>query len=605
MLQPLRFLGLATLVLFVHSALVVAQNPTPIFQAKQQEFGSTVRKVAGRVTVAGQFRNTAFLQDASGGIAIFNNQFRIGVQPGDSVVIENGTLTEFQPASGQPGTGLTQLTGENLGFTVVPVSRLEPTARNVTISRLAGSTGEEFEGVLVRIRNVRILQTGTFQGETTYTIQDENGSDLDLRLDGGTEIATNLLPIPQGSIDVIGVVSQFRGAYQIQPRFATDVSLPPVERDTVSRSRTLDLSTWNVAWLGADSTRGPRDKNRQFRSVRQVIDSIKGDVVALQEVLSREALSRISDSLSGQWSGIIAEDVPSIQKLAYVYNTATITPVSHSLTIVGAGDAWAGGRFPYRLTFRANIAGQQHTVTAFNIHAKATDSATAVNDYNRRKNDFLTFANYLNDFYADSTVVILGDFNDIANGSIVDPNFESPLLPFLTNTARWNMITKPLEDRGLSTYIGFRRSFLDHIVISQNLTPRVHRAYIEAPTAYLSSYTATVSDHVPVTLRILADQPSTSVNDAGITSNGFNMRVAPTPLSQGGTVELTIEQSGYLVVDMIDQLGQRVAVLTEEFAEAASTRIIPFDSQSLSAGRYVIRANQGSSMSTIPVIVVR
>jgi endonuclease/exonuclease/phosphatase family metal-dependent hydrolase len=599
------FCALLLLVLTASPDTVFAQNPIPIFEAKQQPFGSVVSKVAGRVTVGGQFRNTAYLQDASGGIAVFNNQFRNGVQLGDSVIIENGTLTEFQPQAGAPGTGLTQLTGDNMTFTVVPTTRLEPVSRNVTITRLAGSSGEELEALLVRIRNVSIIQTGTFQGETTYTIRDGLGNDLDLRLDGGTEIARNFLPIPSGNIDIIGVVSQFRGAYQVQPRFATDVSLPPVEIDTVSRSRTLDVSTWNVLWLGADTTRGPRDKNRQIRSIRQVIDSIRGDVVAVQEVVSMEALSRVADSLTGSWSAILATDVPSEQKMAYVYNTQTIVPVSNGLAVVGAGDAWANGRFPFRFSFRTNINGTQRTITAFNVHGKATDSATRQRDYERRVNDFRALANYLNEFYADSSVILLGDVNDIATGSVIDSELPSPLVPFIENTTRWNVVTKPLEERGLSSYVGFNRSFLDHIIVSQDLTPFLHRTYLETPTAFLSSYTATVSDHVPVTMRLFANGAFTSVAEQRISTNNINLRVAPSVMSEGGTVELTIDVAGHVEVDIVNALGNPVAYLTSEFAPVSATRILPVNAGVLSQGMYFVRARVPGGTSILPFVVAQ
>jgi len=598
-------IGALIVVVMASPAFLRAQAPIPIFEAKQQTLGSTVSKVAGRVTVAGQFRNTAYLQDASGGIAVFNTQFRLGVRPGDSVIIENATLTEFQPQSGAPGTGLTQLTGDNLTFTVVPVPRQEPTPRNVAISRLAGSSGEELEAVLVRIRNVSIIQTGTFQGETTYTIRDGLGNDLDLRLDGGTEIATNLLSIPSGTIDVIGVVSQFRGAYQIQPRFSTDIGLPPVERDTVNRNRTLDVTTWNTEWLGADTTRGPRDKNRQIRSIRQVIDSIRADVVALQEVVTNEALSRVADSLSGSWSAILANEVPSDQKMAYVYNNQTIRPISNGLAVVGAGDAWANGRFPFRFTFRTDIAGGQRTISAFNIHGKATDSATRERDYERRVNDFRALANYLNEFYSDTSVILLGDVNDISVGSVVDPNLPSPLLPFIDNPTAWNVVTKPLEERGLATYIGFNRSFLDHVILSQDLSPFIHRTYVEAPTAYLSSYTATVSDHVPVTLRLFADGAFTSVAEKNIASNNINMRLAPSVMSERGTVELTIDQPAHVVVEVVNMLGVVVDVLTNELAPTSATRILPLNATALPQGMYVVRAQVGATTSTLPFAISR
>ncbi len=102
-----------------------------IAEAKQQDIGSIVKMVAGRVTVANEFNGPSYIQDASGGIAIFNSQFSKGVKIGDSVVVEDGTLAEFQATTGQPRTGLTQLTGSDIRFTVVPGGITEVTPRAI------------------------------------------------------------------------------------------------------------------------------------------------------------------------------------------------------------------------------------------------------------------------------------------------------------------------------------------------------------------------------------------------------------------------------------------------------------------------------------------
>lgn len=576
----------------------------PIATARQQTLGTKVTKVAGRVTAgASIFRNTAFMQDASAGIAIFNRTFREGVRVGDSVVIENATLSEFGQSSGQPGTGLTQLTGDSMRFTVIPVERREPAARTVGIPRVAGPSGEEYEGQLVRLRNVRFVQSGLFQGETTYQVLDNFGNDIDVRLDGGTEIAINNLAIPAGEIDLIGLVGQFRGAYQIQPRFATDVGLPPLERDTVSRSRTLDVTTWNLEWFGsADTTRGPRDKNRQIRSVRQVMDSVRADLYGFQEVVTADVLARLTDSIAGNYASLFAADVPSDQKMAWVYDRDVITPVSSGLTIVGAGDAWAGGRFPFRLTFDLNTANGTKRYVAFVVHAKATDSATALVDYERRKQDGIAFHSYLAQFYADSNVIIIGDFNDDVTTSIVDSTLVTPWNVFIQDDANYAVLTRPLSERGLASYVGFNRSFLDHIIVSNEVRPLVHRTYIEAPTAYLSSYSSTVSDHLPVTARIMSDGTSTSVDDE--LSTAALVRLSPNPMTSGGFAALSLPQAARVRAEVIDMLGTRVAVLCDEWTPA-STRVLPIDATSLVTGTYMLRVTVDGTSTSTSFIVTR
>ncbi|HYF02133.1 MAG TPA: DUF5689 domain-containing protein, partial [Patescibacteria group bacterium] len=390
-----------------------AQAQITIAQAKQQALGTVVSKIAGRVTVAGQFRNTAYLQDATGGIAVFNTQFRSGVQVGDSVIIENATLAEFQPSSGQPGTGLTQLTGNDMSFTVVPTPKVEPQPRTLTIA----SISETYEGELVRIRGVRFAQTGAFQGETTYQIR-RSGQTLDLRLDGGTEIAINSLPIPAEDVDVIGVISQFRGNYQILPRFARDLGIA-FESDTVNKNRTFDITTWNLYWFGSsDTTVGIRDKEFQYRTIaRTMRDSLRSDLYALQEVSGETYFNRLRDTIG--YGGILAKGILQDQKTAFLFNRNIIDTIESGLAVNGGGQAWGNGRFPFKLEFNATINGVKQNFAAFVIHGKATGTGTEIEDRQRRETDATTFREYLNNFYGNRNVIVLGDFNDDVIRSVV------------------------------------------------------------------------------------------------------------------------------------------------------------------------------------------
>ena len=129
-------LSLSIALLVGLSTVLYAQDPISIAEAKKQEFNSTVTKVAGRVTSASQLSNVVYMQDRSAGVAVFNEQMRNGVKIGDSVVVENATLTEFGQTTGAPGTGLTQLGGSGLRFTVVPIQREEPAAKSTTIPNI-------------------------------------------------------------------------------------------------------------------------------------------------------------------------------------------------------------------------------------------------------------------------------------------------------------------------------------------------------------------------------------------------------------------------------------------------------------------------------------
>ena len=577
------------------SIAVLAQDPITIADAKKLDFGATVSKIAGRVTSSIELSNVVYMQDRTGAIAVFNENMRLGVKIGDSVIVESGTLAEFGNTTGAPGTGLTQLTGNALRFTVVPGARVEPAPRSISIPLI----GEGVEGQLVRIRRLKMIESGRFEGNRSYNAMDNSGNDIVIRIDRSCEIGANNLEMPTGEIDVIGVVSQFRGTYQLLPRLAQDVGLPPIVADTVSKNRTIDITTWNLEWFGwADSTRGPFNKDLQRQRVRTIMDTIKADIYALQEVLTDEALASLSDSIVGGYRRIFNSDIPSDQKMAYIYNPATITPVSTGLAVNGGSQAWANGRFPLRMTF--DIAGGKRMVV-FNIHAKATDSATAQNDYQRRKTDAETFHAYLRDFYNDSSVVVLGDFNDRLVGTNIDSTLPSCYGVFTNDTQGWKSTTLPLEQEGLSSYLGFNRSFIDHVIINRNLVPVFYRSYLESPERYLTSYSSTVSDHRPVTLRLWSDG-TVGVNEQNILSASA-VRVSPNPMSTSGMVEVVAEQGGTLSVDLFTTSGEQINVVSETLAP--SIRLVSLPVNQLATGSYTLVVRLNGAVRTSRVVVTR
>ncbi len=589
---------LSCLAIMTGIGTVHSQEPIPIAEARKQDIGTVVAKVAGRVTANNEFRNTAYIQDKTGGVAVFNSAFKLGVQPGDSVIIEKAMLTEFQATTDQPGTGLLELAGSEFTFTVVPTERVVPSPKVTTIPLV----GEAMEGMLIKIRRVKFLETGSFQAETNYTVLDQQGNDFQVRIDGATNIATNSLSIPTDFVDIVGCVSQFRGAFQVFPRFAEDVGLPPVEVDTVATSRTLDITSWNLEWYGsADTTLGPSDKPRQRRSIRQVMNKVGADLYALQEVTSDTAARLLADSIDGSYGVLYTYDIPSTQKMCYIYNKAVVTPVTSGLAVNGGAQAWANGRFPYRVTFDAVVDGKVKRYVCFNIHGKATDSATAEADYQRRRTDAEAFHAYLVDFYSDSSLIFIGDFNDVLTMSVVDSSKTSPYQVFVNDTARWFSPTYAMEVKGLGSYIGFNRTFIDHCFITTDLRPSWHRTYLESPQAYLSSYSSTVSDHLPVTTRLFVDGV-TGVNEQDQQSNGV-VRVAPLPMTSHGMAEVTIEQPSHVRVVLVDAAGQQQELVNEFMTP--QIRLIQIPVNQLSSGLYRLMVTVGDRNTSTSVVVTR
>ncbi len=589
----MNYLRLSIFALLFTGLLHTASAQKTVADARKLAVGDVIENVGIRVTVANQFRNTCFAQDGTAGIALFNSQFRNGVKVGDSVLIQAATITEFQPTTGQPGTGLLQFSGNNFKFIVVPVPTKEELPKNVAIPAI----NESVEGQLVRVRGVEFVETGAFQGETNYTLKNQAGNTLQLRIDGNTEIATNQLAIPTGRIDVIGVISQFRGTYQLQPRFAIDLGLAPPVQDTVNRNRTLDVTTWNLYWFG-DTATGPDNRELQLRNAVRAMNTMNNDIFGVQEIAKEEVFNRLRDTLQGDFGGFIAKGINQAQRTGWLYRKSTVQLLDSGLAVNGGSQAWASGRFPYRFSFRATIDGKQTDMHAFVIHAKATDSVTAIEDRNRREQDASAFYTYLQSFYGDKNVIVLGDFNDdVLQSTILDGSYPSPYKIFVDKTDEWTVTTKHLSEKGLASYIRSNRSMIDHIIVSNEIAANVHRAYIETPNAYISSYTSTTSDHLPVTARIFVPITTvTNINDEP-SMNSLSLKCAPNPAQHTMTVECICPIAAYYSLKLVNYLGETVHTeFSGMMQEGILVRNIPI--QSLASGIYTLVLTHDKNVQT-------
>ncbi len=200
--------------------------------------------IRGFVTVANQFGGPSFIQDNTGGLAIFGSTFSTVVNIGDEVIV-SGLV--------QPFNGLNEIVNPVVHQILSTGNIVDPPV--VTCAQIAndGVSGFElYEGRMVRINNVTIAGTGNWVYQN-YTITDASGS-TQLRCDNNTNLINTA--IPGGVFDVVCVVSQFVsaspfiGGYQVQPRFLEDVissgpiiALAPYETDIFAESLKIRWTT--------------------------------------------------------------------------------------------------------------------------------------------------------------------------------------------------------------------------------------------------------------------------------------------------------------------------------------------------------------------------
>jgi phosphatidylserine/phosphatidylglycerophosphate/cardiolipin synthase-like enzyme len=240
--------------------VVVFGVPLPIAEMKANDsIGVPLRingliTVRGIVTVANQFGGPSYIQDNSGGMAIFGSQFSTSVNMGDEVIV-SGII--------QPFSGLFEIVNPRIHTIVSTGNVVTPVL--VTAFEIAndGAGGlEVYEGLLVRINGATVTGGGVWAANTNYPLSDPTGT-TEIRIDNNTNLVGT--PIPAGAFDAIGVVGQFKttppfiGGYQFMPRFTDDIlsSGPiiatfPVE--TVIQSNALTIS-WQTINAGTTHAR--------------------------------------------------------------------------------------------------------------------------------------------------------------------------------------------------------------------------------------------------------------------------------------------------------------------------------------------------------------
>ncbi|MEN8201201.1 MAG: phospholipase D-like domain-containing protein [Bacteroidota bacterium] len=165
----------------------------------------TAVSISGVVTNGPELGTIRYVQDHSGGIAVYSTKMN-GTQRGDSVTV-SGTLKDY--------------------FTLLEIDPVESLTIHSTKNPIPDPVvltpsqfDEPFEGMLVRVDNVEFDQTGKFE-RTNYSFRagGENGqvyiSDYDSPL-----IGTN---IPGGELSLAGILGAYKGTYQVLPRDLNDL----------------------------------------------------------------------------------------------------------------------------------------------------------------------------------------------------------------------------------------------------------------------------------------------------------------------------------------------------------------------------------------------
>ena len=243
----MRFLFSLTIL----AAITSGYAQTPIDQARNLPVGTSVT-VSGIVTNGSEFGSIRYVQDGTGGLALFPGSGSVGgfsPAPGSAITV-TGTVKNY--------FGLLELDPIS-SFTVNSTNNPLPAPQVISVPQL----NESVEGELVRVNGCTFQNGGgTFgSGTTSYSSNGQSGN-LFLRA-GHPLIGT---AIPNGAVDIVAIVSQYTtntpatDGYQLLPRTAGDLlaSTTIVIESPISQTEILSTSfllNWTTNIPGSTQVR--------------------------------------------------------------------------------------------------------------------------------------------------------------------------------------------------------------------------------------------------------------------------------------------------------------------------------------------------------------
>ncbi len=625
-----------------NTANYVATDPTPgtengalapqtelitILEARNAVEGTTVT-ITGTLTVSDQFRGSAYLQDATGGVAIFDGMvhgdgtFKIG----DKVTV-TGTRSSYN--------GQVQISPvarvDFEGVADAPVLPLD-----ITVAELSAHAGE-----LVRITDVTFSGAGNLIfGNENYVVSDASGNG-EIRLDADV---TGLIgkQMPESCSEVIGVVGRFNEVFQLLPRLASDLPCADVYDNTgadsaISRELTLDVATWNIEWFGDEANtpvyNNPNSDAIQKERVKAILLDLDADVIGVEEISDDVLFGQMVSEMEG-YDYVLSNatsypDSPGGQKVGFIYRTDVVSVKSTRAMFTSVhpfydGDGslladypetpdrfYASGRLPFMMEADVTLNGQTKTINFVELHARANGSTDSQSRYDMRKYDVEVLKDSLDRYYSDKNVMIIGDYNDDVDVTVADGinTTVTTYDAFVQDTQNYDILTATLSEQGFRSY-AFRENMIDHISVSNELSAnyvdgsaRVHYEYFN------STYTTTASDHFPVSVRmILKNVAIASVETTDVTCNGSATGSATVNID-GGIAPYTYKWSDGQTTQTATNLaaGTYTVEVTDALTNTANAEVVIAEAAALALvmpEAKVVYSGYGTTCTTLSAVSI-
>jgi phosphatidylserine/phosphatidylglycerophosphate/cardiolipin synthase-like enzyme/DNA/RNA endonuclease YhcR with UshA esterase domain len=219
------------LLLTFTTSLNLTYSQTTIQDAHAQGVGATVT-ISGIVTNGAEMGTIRYIQDNTAGIALYSSSLD-NTDRGDSLTV-SGTLKDYN--------GLLEMDPVS-SYTLLSSGNTLPSAVILSPDQL----GEAYESQLVEVKNVSFTNGGgTFSSNTDYTFTDGTNTGIIYLKTGNALVGTI---IPTGGVDIVGILSEYSGKYEILPRDANDiVNTSAIYYTSAESMSNLSTSGFEISW---------------------------------------------------------------------------------------------------------------------------------------------------------------------------------------------------------------------------------------------------------------------------------------------------------------------------------------------------------------------
>lgn len=369
-------------------------------------------------------------------------------------------------------------------------------------------------------------------------------------------------------------------------------SAQSLENLSFGTDSTLDIMTWNIEHF-------PKNGETTINYVAEVIKALDVDVVALQEIEDVLTFNQLLDSLEGYNSFYLSGDYAS---LAYVYKTSVIN-IDSIFEIYTTNQYWSP--FP-RSPQVMSMTYEGIPFHIINNHFKCCgdgvlDVDTYSDEENRRLKASDLLKEYIDDYYIDERVIVLGDLND----EITDVDSNNVFQSFLNDSLNYSFVDMNIA---LSSSLNWSYpawpSHLDHILVTNKLFGEINDSSdvecvkVEDYLGGWSSYDYNVSDHRPIVIRI---KPDILLLDEVVEAVEFVMYNYPNPFQEETKICFNpVEEESMLEIYNVN--GQKI--YSEQIQKGLSYFV--WDSSNYENGIYFTRLiSESKILATSKMILLK